>query len=592
MRSIRQTFRRPQLMAPIIVFPTLLLAIQTGGAGGAVNLPGFPPVQSFLQFMLAGAMMQSLMLAGNSGGIALAVDIEMGFTDRLFSAPIPRFTIVLGRLAGTAALGLFGSLWFLAIGLIFGAEIEGGVAGRADRDRPGHRRGDGGRRDRRRDRPAHRQRQRRPGPLPAGPRRPLPLLRLLPPGTDDRAGARRSPSTTRSASSSKASASRSSPGSTPPTRCEAVLAIARHRRRSGSCSAPAPCATGCGWADGVGSRPCRLARQPGDDRGADGAGQERAAAGARRGDPRRAGADDLLPRPQRRLRRPDPAQRLQHRHATRASSSRSACCRGPASPAPRPGVNLARDIEQGWLDRLLVSPAPRWVLLAGTVLAASARALIPATFVFIIALLLGAGWPGIDGLLVTYFMVAAMAAVAACWGSLPGAALQEPVGGAADAGGDDGADPDHHRLRAAGAAAAAGCRQVAEVNPVTQVIEAAMIAGAERRGFRQMIAVIGDSANIASIELHRARGFPHRRHLRECRLQVRPLARQRADAAHARRRRDQPRRRAIPPPARATCRSRAARGRVRGRGARSGRWRRSRCRRPGGAPACGFFSMR
>ena len=89
MRSVRQTFRRPQLIAPIIVFPTLLLAIQTGGAGAAVELPGFPPVQSFLQFMLAGAMMQSLMLAGNSGGIALAVDIEMGFTDRLFSAPDP-----------------------------------------------------------------------------------------------------------------------------------------------------------------------------------------------------------------------------------------------------------------------------------------------------------------------------------------------------------------------------------------------------------------------------------------------------------------------------------------------------------------------
>jgi ABC-2 type transport system permease protein len=74
-------------------------------------------------------MMQSMMLAGNSGGIAFAVDIEMGFTDRLFAAPIPRFAIVLGRLAGTAALGLFASLWFLAIGLIFGAEIESGVAG-------------------------------------------------------------------------------------------------------------------------------------------------------------------------------------------------------------------------------------------------------------------------------------------------------------------------------------------------------------------------------------------------------------------------------------------------------------------------------
>jgi ABC-2 type transport system permease protein len=82
------------------------------------------------------------------------------------------------------------------------------------------------------------------------------------------------------------------------------------------------------------------------------------------------------------------------------------------------GVNLARDIEQGWLDRLLVSPAPRWVLLAGTVLAASARSLIPATFVLCVALLLGAGFPGVGGLLVTYFMVAAMAAVAACWGSM------------------------------------------------------------------------------------------------------------------------------------------------------------------------------
>jgi ABC-2 type transport system permease protein len=128
-RSIRQTFRRPQLISPIIVFPTLLLAIQTGGAGAGIDLPGFPPVQSFLQFMLAGSMMQSMMLAGNSGGIAFAVDIEMGFTDRLFASPIPRFAIVLGRLAGTAALGLFASLWFLAIGLVFGAEIEGGVPG-------------------------------------------------------------------------------------------------------------------------------------------------------------------------------------------------------------------------------------------------------------------------------------------------------------------------------------------------------------------------------------------------------------------------------------------------------------------------------
>jgi ABC-2 type transport system permease protein len=128
-RSVKQAFRRPQLMAPIIVFPTLLLAVQTGGVGAAVNLKGFPEVQSFLQFMLAGAMMQSLILAGNSGAIALAIEIETGFTDRLLASPISRSTIVLGRLAGTGALAVFATLWFLAIGLVFGAKIDGGLSG-------------------------------------------------------------------------------------------------------------------------------------------------------------------------------------------------------------------------------------------------------------------------------------------------------------------------------------------------------------------------------------------------------------------------------------------------------------------------------
>jgi ABC-2 type transport system permease protein len=128
-RSVRQTLRRPQLISPIIIFPTLLLAVQTGGAGRAVDLPQFPQVHGFLDFMLAGAMLQSVLLAANSGGIALAVDIEMGFTDRLLAAPVPRFAIVLGRLVGTAALGAFAAVWFIAIGLIFGAHIEQGIPG-------------------------------------------------------------------------------------------------------------------------------------------------------------------------------------------------------------------------------------------------------------------------------------------------------------------------------------------------------------------------------------------------------------------------------------------------------------------------------
>jgi ABC-2 type transport system permease protein len=67
------------------------------------------------------------------------------------------------------------------------------------------------------------------------------------------------------------------------------------------------------------------------------------------------------------------------------------------------GVNLARDIEQGWFDRLLASPAPRWVLLAGLVLSASFRALLPIALVLVVGFAFGVDFPGLDGLAIAIF---------------------------------------------------------------------------------------------------------------------------------------------------------------------------------------------
>lgn len=80
------------------------------------------------------------------------------------------------------------------------------------------------------------------------------------------------------------------------------------------------------------------------------------------------------------------------------------------------GVNLARDIEQGWFDRLLASPAPRSALLAGMVASAAIRALVPATVLLGVAFATGAHWPSALGLVVTLLGVMAMGTVAALWG--------------------------------------------------------------------------------------------------------------------------------------------------------------------------------
>ena len=79
------------------------------------------------------------------------------------------------------------------------------------------------------------------------------------------------------------------------------------------------------------------------------------------------------------------------------------------------GVNLARDIELGWFDRLLASPAPRRVLLAGTVLSASLRSLLPMTMLMIVGLALGVHFPGADGLAIAVVCAACFAAITASY---------------------------------------------------------------------------------------------------------------------------------------------------------------------------------
>ena len=128
-RALVNATRRPQFLAPLVVFPTLILAINVGGLQRTTTLPGFPHVHGFLDFQLAAAITQSLLLGGVSAGLAAALDIEGGFFDRLVASPAPRSAIVLGRVLAASAIAAVQITYFLVLGLAFGAEIQGGVLG-------------------------------------------------------------------------------------------------------------------------------------------------------------------------------------------------------------------------------------------------------------------------------------------------------------------------------------------------------------------------------------------------------------------------------------------------------------------------------
>lgn len=128
-RALSVQFRRAQLLMPTFVLPLMLLAVIASGTSAAQGLRGFPDVESYLAFVVPGTIIQGTILAGLTAGIAMASDIEFGFFDRLLAAPVHRTSLVLGRLAGTVALSVLQTTFFLLVSLLFGASYPGGIPG-------------------------------------------------------------------------------------------------------------------------------------------------------------------------------------------------------------------------------------------------------------------------------------------------------------------------------------------------------------------------------------------------------------------------------------------------------------------------------
>jgi ABC-type multidrug transport system permease subunit len=93
------------------------------------------------------------------------------------------------------------------------------------------------------------------------------------------------------------------------------------------------------------------------------------------------------------------------------------CLQGAGFAGAATGSNLARDIEQGWFDRLLVAPVPRPLLVIGPILGGVTRSLVPATVVLIVGLALGAELTGgLPGLIALYVACIGFCTVAGLWG--------------------------------------------------------------------------------------------------------------------------------------------------------------------------------
>jgi ABC-2 type transport system permease protein len=123
------TIRQPTSVIPSLMFPLLFLALSAAAFDRATQLPGFPRVDSFLQFVVSTTIVQGCLFGSIAAGGDMATDIEGGFFDRLVASPVARTSILVGRVMGAVAFGFVQAWVFFGITTVFGLEVEGGTAG-------------------------------------------------------------------------------------------------------------------------------------------------------------------------------------------------------------------------------------------------------------------------------------------------------------------------------------------------------------------------------------------------------------------------------------------------------------------------------
>ena len=128
-RALREAIRQPDALFMTMFIPIFFLVVNTGQAAKI-----FPSDSTdFLQGQSYGAFQLpiTLLLAASFGMAALFLveEIEGGYFDKLRAMPVPRYSIVLGRLVAEGAKGIVLSTVIVLLALPFGIKIASGVPG-------------------------------------------------------------------------------------------------------------------------------------------------------------------------------------------------------------------------------------------------------------------------------------------------------------------------------------------------------------------------------------------------------------------------------------------------------------------------------
>lgn len=124
-RHILHIPQTPEQLVSATVQPVIFVLLFRYIFGGAIDIPGM----SYVNYLMAGVFVQSIVMEGTTGGIGLAYDFQKGIIDRFRSLPMAPSAVLVGPIIADLLRNIFVIGVMVTVGLAVGFRPEASAAG-------------------------------------------------------------------------------------------------------------------------------------------------------------------------------------------------------------------------------------------------------------------------------------------------------------------------------------------------------------------------------------------------------------------------------------------------------------------------------
>jgi ABC-2 type transport system permease protein len=130
-RNVTRTIRTPMLVTASLLQPVIWLVLFSQTFRGLADTREFRRLgyDSYLEFLVPGMVVLSMLFTALQSGLATVTDIDMGMMDKFLTSPIRRSSVLLGRVIADAITMLVQGAIIVALAVLMGARPEAGGLG-------------------------------------------------------------------------------------------------------------------------------------------------------------------------------------------------------------------------------------------------------------------------------------------------------------------------------------------------------------------------------------------------------------------------------------------------------------------------------